>query len=84
MVQLDVTDPGSITRAGSSIETEFGRLDPLVTVSPGYTSTASDECAGTESVEDGAREVVRVAQLDSNGPSGTFTRQHLSDDACPA
>jgi plasmid stability protein len=30
--------------------------------------------AGTESVEDGSREVVRVALLGPDGPTGTFTR----------
>ena len=43
-------------------------------VSPGYTSTALNKFAGTESIEDGSREVVRVALLGPDGPSGTFTR----------
>ncbi|MGI3784144.1 MAG: SDR family NAD(P)-dependent oxidoreductase [Janthinobacterium lividum] len=43
-------------------------------VSPGCTSTALNSYAGTESVEDGSREVVRVALLGPNGPTGTFTR----------
>jgi hypothetical protein len=30
--------------------------------------------AGKESVEDGSREVVRVALLSQKGPTGTFTR----------
>jgi NAD(P)-dependent dehydrogenase (short-subunit alcohol dehydrogenase family) len=43
-------------------------------VSPGFTSTALNNFAGTESLEDGSREVVRVALLGPDGPSGTFTR----------
>ena len=43
-------------------------------VSPGFTSTALNNFAGTESVEDGSREVVRVALLGPDGPTGTFTR----------
>jgi NAD(P)-dependent dehydrogenase (short-subunit alcohol dehydrogenase family) len=43
-------------------------------VSPGFTSTALNNFAGTESVEDGAREVVRVALLGPDGPTNTFTR----------
>lgn len=43
-------------------------------VSPGFTSTNLNGYEGTESVEDGSREVVRVALLGSDGPSGTFTR----------
>lgn len=40
-------------------------------VSPAFTATNLNGYAGTESVADGSREVVRVALL---GPSGTFTR----------
>ncbi len=43
-------------------------------VSPAYTATALNGFAGTESVEDGSREVVRVALLGPDDPSGTFTR----------
>ena len=43
-------------------------------VSPGFTSTALNNFAGTESVEDGSREVVRVALLGPDGPTSTFTR----------
>lgn len=43
-------------------------------VSPAYTSTALNNFSGTESIEDGSREVVRVAMLGPKGPTGTFTR----------
>ena len=43
-------------------------------VSPGFTSTNLNNYEGTESVEEGSREVVRVALLGPDGPSGTFTR----------
>jgi len=43
-------------------------------VSPGFTSTNLNGFEGTESLADGSREVVRVALLDAEGPSGTFTR----------
>lgn len=43
-------------------------------VSPAYTRTNLNNYGGTESVEDGSREVVRVALLGPEGPSGTFTR----------
>ena len=43
-------------------------------VSPGYTRTALNGYSGTESVEDGAREAVRVALLGPDTPTGTFTR----------
>ena len=43
-------------------------------VSPGFTRTNLNGYAGTQSVEEGSREVVRVALLGPDGPSGTFTR----------
>lgn len=42
-------------------------------VSPGFTSTALNNFEGTESIEDGSREVVRVALFGPDAPSGTFT-----------
>ena len=43
-------------------------------VTPGFTSTNLNGYEGTQSVEDGSREVVRVALLGPDGPPGTFTR----------
>jgi NAD(P)-dependent dehydrogenase (short-subunit alcohol dehydrogenase family) len=42
-------------------------------VSPAFTSTNLNGYAGIESVEDGSREVVRVALLGPDGETGTFT-----------
>ena len=42
-------------------------------VSPGFTSTNLNLFEGLESLEDGSREVVRVALFGSEDPSGTFT-----------
>ena len=43
-------------------------------VSPGFTKTNLNGYEGTESVESGSREVVRIALLGPDGPTGTFTR----------
>jgi NAD(P)-dependent dehydrogenase (short-subunit alcohol dehydrogenase family) len=43
-------------------------------VSPGFTKTNLNGYAGTETVEQGAREAVRVALFGADGPTGTFTR----------
>jgi len=43
-------------------------------VSPGYTRTALNAYQGTETLEEGAREAVRVALMGRDGPTGTFTR----------
>ena len=42
-------------------------------VSPGYTKTNLNGYSGTETVEEGAREAVRVALLGPDAPTGTFT-----------
>jgi len=43
-------------------------------VSPGFTKTNLNGYAGTETLEQGAREAVRVALLGPDTPTGTFTR----------
>jgi NAD(P)-dependent dehydrogenase (short-subunit alcohol dehydrogenase family) len=43
-------------------------------VSPGFTKTNLNGYAGTQTVEEGAREAVRVALLGPDSPTGTFTR----------
>jgi NAD(P)-dependent dehydrogenase (short-subunit alcohol dehydrogenase family) len=46
-------------------------------VSPGFTKTNRNGYAGTETVEEGAREAVRVALLGPDSPTGTFTHATL-------
>ena len=46
-------------------------------VSPGFTKTNLNNYAGTETLEEGAREAVRVALLGPDGPTGTFTHAKL-------
>ncbi|WP_414446802.1 SDR family NAD(P)-dependent oxidoreductase [Burkholderia sp. 22PA0099] len=43
-------------------------------VSPGYTRTNLNNYSGTETLEEGAREAVRVALQGPDAPTGTFTR----------
>ena len=43
-------------------------------VSPGFTKTNLNGYAGKETVQEGAREAVRVALLGPDSPTGTFTR----------
>lgn len=45
--------------------------------SPGFTKTNLNNYAGTETVEEGAREAVRLALLGPDGPTGTFTHATL-------
>ena len=46
-------------------------------VSPGFTRTNLNNYQGTETVEEGAREAVRVALLGPDSPTGTFTHATL-------
>lgn len=46
-------------------------------VSPGFTKTNLNGYEGTESVEEGAAEAVRMALLGPDGPTGTFTHAKL-------
>lgn len=46
---------------------------PVNAVSPGFTKTNLNGYAGTETVEQGAEEAVRVALLGRDGPTGRFT-----------
>lgn len=43
-------------------------------VTPGYTKTNLNNYQGTETLEEGAREAVRVALAGPDGPTGRFTR----------
>ena len=43
-------------------------------VTPGFTKTNLNNYQGTETLEEGAREAVRVALLGPDAPTGTFTR----------
>jgi NAD(P)-dependent dehydrogenase (short-subunit alcohol dehydrogenase family) len=70
--------PGSKTALNAltlamAIELEKDGI-PVNAVSPGFTKTNLNHFQGTDSVEDGAREIVRVALLGRNGPTGKFTR----------
>lgn len=46
-------------------------------ISPGFTKTNLNSYEGTETVEEGAAEAVRVALLGADGPTGTLTHARL-------
>lgn len=48
-------------------------------VSPGFTKTAMNAFEGTETVEEGAAEAVRIALLGNGGPTGTFTHATIGN-----
>jgi NAD(P)-dependent dehydrogenase (short-subunit alcohol dehydrogenase family) len=45
-------------------------------VDPGYTATDLNEHRGTQTVAEGAIEIVRLAQLPDNGPTGGFSNRN--------
>jgi len=42
-------------------------------VNPGYTATDLNGNSGHQSIEEGAAETVRMAQIGNDGPTGAFT-----------
>src|SRR5580658_3030053 len=69
------TAPNAMTLA-FAIELESTGIK-VNAVSPGFTKTNLNNYAGTETVEEGAREAVRVALLGPDGPTGTFSHAKL-------
>jgi NAD(P)-dependent dehydrogenase (short-subunit alcohol dehydrogenase family) len=59
-----------------AIELEAENI-PVNIITPGFTKTNLNGFAGTETVEEGAAEAVRVALLDAGGPTATFTHSSL-------
>ncbi len=55
-----------------AIELESTRIK-VNAADPGFTRTDLNNNQGTDTVEEGAREAVRLALLDENGPTGTFS-----------
>src|SRR5580698_6211093 len=45
-------------------------------VEPGYTATDLNQHRGTQSIPEGAAEIIRLALLCGNGPMGTFSGNH--------
>jgi NAD(P)-dependent dehydrogenase (short-subunit alcohol dehydrogenase family) len=60
---LAATSPRSLESAGIKVNA----------ASPGFTKTNLNNYAGTETVEQGAREAVHLALLGPGGPTGTFS-----------
>jgi len=70
--------PASKTALNALTVTMSIELEPegirVNAISPGFTKTNLNGYAGTDTVEEGAREAVRVALLGPDSPTGTFTR----------
>jgi NAD(P)-dependent dehydrogenase (short-subunit alcohol dehydrogenase family) len=83
----DLSDPDSYTHfypgvgypasktTVNAITVQFAKAFPgmrINAVDPGYTKTDLNGRTGTQSVEEGAEIIVRMAQIGADGPTGTF------------
>jgi NAD(P)-dependent dehydrogenase (short-subunit alcohol dehydrogenase family) len=83
----DLSDPDSYTHfypgvgypasktTVNAITVQFAKAFPgmrINAVDPGYTKTDLNARTGTQSVEEGAEIIVRMAQIGADGPTGTF------------
>jgi NAD(P)-dependent dehydrogenase (short-subunit alcohol dehydrogenase family) len=65
--------------AVTMLTTQYAKAFPHMRVNavdPGYTATDLNRHSGTQTVEEGTDAVVRMAQLDASGPTGTFVDRH--------
>jgi NAD(P)-dependent dehydrogenase (short-subunit alcohol dehydrogenase family) len=65
--------------AVTMLTTQYAKAFPDVrinAVDPGYTGTDFNNHSGPQSVEEGTDAIVRMAQLDASGPTGTFVDRH--------
>jgi NAD(P)-dependent dehydrogenase (short-subunit alcohol dehydrogenase family) len=70
--------PASKT-ALNMLTTQWAKALPAMRVNavdPGYTGTDLNDHRGTQTVEEGTDVIVRMANLDADGPTGTFTDRH--------
>jgi NAD(P)-dependent dehydrogenase (short-subunit alcohol dehydrogenase family) len=65
--------------AVTMLTTQYAKAFPDIrinAVDPGYTATDFNNHSGPQSVEEGTDAIVRMAQLDASGPTGTFVDRH--------
>jgi NAD(P)-dependent dehydrogenase (short-subunit alcohol dehydrogenase family) len=61
------------------LTTQYAKAFPrwrINAVDPGYTATDLNGHRGTQTVEEGAEIIVRMAQVGPDGPTGTFSDRH--------
>ena len=65
--------------AVNAITIQFAKAFPEIrinAVEPGYTNTDLNGRTGTQTVEEGAEIIVRMARIGADGPTGTFVSAH--------
>jgi NAD(P)-dependent dehydrogenase (short-subunit alcohol dehydrogenase family) len=65
--------------AVTMLTTQYAKGLPHVRVNavdPGYTATDFNDHRGTQTVAEGTDAIVRMAQLDASGPTGSFVDRH--------
>ena len=75
---ISLAYPASKT-AVNMLTSQYAKAFPhmrINAVDPGYTATDFNEHRGTKPVEQGAEIIVRMAELDGSGPTGTFVDEN--------
>ena len=75
---ISLTYPSSKT-AVNMLTSQYAKAFPrfrINAVDPGYTATDLNGNSGIQPVEEGAKVIVAMAELDASGPTGTFCDQH--------
>ncbi|WP_305786623.1 SDR family NAD(P)-dependent oxidoreductase [Symbioplanes lichenis] len=70
---------GSSKAALNMVTVQFAKAYPgmrINAVDPGYTATDFNDNTGTQTVEEGAEIIVRMARIAADGPTGSFTDRH--------
>ncbi len=65
--------------AVTMLTTQYAKAFPHMRVNavdPGYTATDLNGHSGPQTVAEGTDAIVRMAQLDASGPTGTFADRH--------
>jgi len=67
---------GSSKAAVSALTLQYSKAFPALRVNavdPGYTATDLNANAGTQSIQEGTEAIIRLATIDADGPTGTFS-----------
>jgi NAD(P)-dependent dehydrogenase (short-subunit alcohol dehydrogenase family) len=75
LLVIDVTSDDSVQAAAGQIREEEGHLDVLIN-NAGISGGRKAPAEGTQTVEEGAEIIVRMAQVGPDGPTGSYFNRH--------
>ena len=77
--QVTALDYNSSKTALVMVTSQYAKAFPAIrfnAVDPGYTATDLNRNSGPQTVQEGTDAIVRMANIDQSGPTGTFTDRH--------